>query len=190
MSDTCIATHKPLAFEQLGQGYGFILYTTKLKDVDVHGRLLSIPNLHDRAYIQIGSRSVGILHRTNHTSLLIDLPNNTNDTLYIFVENMGRINYGDDSLDNKGILEGGVLLDQVPLLTWRTCLTRNFIPNYQGLFKSDKYGSSQPFVDIAARYMTPQNLLTSARIKYDSSCFGNRETISCNLAITIILFVV
>jgi hypothetical protein len=136
---------------------------TKLKDLNVHGRFLSIPNLHDRAYIQIGSRSIGVLSRTGQSTLIIDLPDNTNDTLYIFVENLGRINYGDDALDNKGILGGGVLLDNIPLFTWRTCLTSNFIPNYQA--KLSPGANSQSFIDMTARYMTPQNLLTSNKLR-------------------------
>ena len=74
---------------------------TKLADVKVHGKVLSIPVLHDRAYVQIGSVSVGVLYRSGETKLIIDLPNNSNDTLYIIIENVGRINYGDNALDQK-----------------------------------------------------------------------------------------
>jgi hypothetical protein len=168
LSDTCVETEVPHSFEELGQGYGFILYMTKLKDLDINGKILSIPNLHDRAYVQVGSRSVGVLYRNGVTSLVIDLPDNKNDTLYVFVENMGRINYGDEALDNKGILNG-VILDGKVLHKWRTCLTRNFIPNYQANLVSGKNSSAvlnKPFVDLVAKYKTPANLLTSDKIKY------------------------
>jgi hypothetical protein len=83
------------------KGHGFVLYMKILDSLDVHGKELVIPSLHDRAYVQIGSVFVGVLYRTGPNSIIINLPNNTNDTLFIIVENMGRLNYGDDTLDNK-----------------------------------------------------------------------------------------
>lgn len=86
---------------QIFQANGFILYQTKLTTPNVNGRVLSIPKLHDRAYIQIGNSHVGVLYRMGDLSLKINLPDNRNDTLYIIVENMGRLNFGDDMLDAK-----------------------------------------------------------------------------------------
>jgi hypothetical protein len=101
ISNQVIKSLNPQSFEKMGQGHGFVLYKTKLDNVDVHEKILSIPNLHDRAYVQIGDTPIGVLYRAGETSLKIDLPNNENDTLYIIVENMGRLNFGDDMLDNK-----------------------------------------------------------------------------------------
>ena len=47
----------PLSFEALGQGYGFILYSTTLSNPNVYGKVLSIPGIRDRGYVQIGSVS-------------------------------------------------------------------------------------------------------------------------------------
>ncbi len=77
------------------------MYKTKLPSPDVNGAVLSIPNLHDRAYIQIGDSYVGVLSRGVRTNLTINLTSNTNDTLFIIVENMGRLNFGNNLLDNK-----------------------------------------------------------------------------------------
>lgn len=55
--DHCISTDKPESFEKLGQGYGFILYQTKLKNLNVDGKKLSIIGIHDRGYISIGKVS-------------------------------------------------------------------------------------------------------------------------------------
>jgi hypothetical protein len=76
---------------------------------------------------------------------------------------MGRINYGDEALDNKGILNG-VILDGVLLHHWRTCLTRNFIPNYQANVSSKI--ANKPFVDLVDKYKISSNLLTSDKLKY------------------------
>jgi beta-galactosidase len=77
------------------------MYKTKLLTTNVDGQLLLISNLRDRAYIQIGLSYVGVLDRNGANNLTIDLPNNKNDTLFIIVENMGRLNFGNDMLDNK-----------------------------------------------------------------------------------------
>ncbi len=43
------------------------------------------------------------MYRENDKSLKINLPNNEARNLYIFVENMGRLNFGNDYLDAKVI---------------------------------------------------------------------------------------
>ena len=123
-----------------------MLYSTVLDDPNVYGKVLSIPGIRDRGYVQIGTviniyiiyenlnnlmiilisliinlislnlwyknlylilplfkkkRSVGVLYRNNMTDLTINLEDNDNTTLYIFVENMGRLNFGDDMFDAK-----------------------------------------------------------------------------------------
>jgi beta-galactosidase len=57
-TDTCVKSLNPKSFERYGQGYGFILYMKKLDNLDMHGKNLSIPKLHDRAFIQIGSVNI------------------------------------------------------------------------------------------------------------------------------------
>lgn len=130
MSTVCIESETPQSFEKLGQGYGFILYSTKLKNLDVHGKTLSIPGIHDRGYISIGDTPIGILHRDLDTVLKIDLQYNQDENLYIIVENMGRLNFGNDLLDTKGLVTD-VTLDGEVLTGWSQCLTDNFVPNFQ-----------------------------------------------------------
>ncbi len=77
------------------------MYFATLEDPNVDGKVLSIPGLRDRAYIQIGNVLVGVLDRTNRTELKINLPNNDDISLAILVENTGRLCYGDDLLDSK-----------------------------------------------------------------------------------------
>ena len=74
----------------INKGYGAVLYFTKLEDTNVDGKVLSIPGLRDRAYIQIGNVLVGVLDRTKSTELKINLPDNDDLALVILVENNGR----------------------------------------------------------------------------------------------------
>jgi hypothetical protein len=50
--------------------------------------------------------SVGVLYRgTNTTELTIDLKDNDSTQIYIIVENMGRLNFGDNLLDSKVVAD-------------------------------------------------------------------------------------
>lgn len=77
------------------------MYSTVLDDPNVDGKVLSIPGIRDRAYVQIGSQFVGVIYRVNVTELKINLKNNQDRSLFIIVENMGRLNFGNDLLDTK-----------------------------------------------------------------------------------------
>lgn len=92
----------PLTFEQLNQGYGYVLYTRHFNQ-PISGEL-EIPGIRDYAVVYVNGKKVGELNRClNQYSLDIDVPFNAN--LQILVENMGRINYGPEIIHNlKGIL--------------------------------------------------------------------------------------
>jgi beta-galactosidase len=94
----------PLTFEELSQDYGYVLYRTTIKG-GTKGEL-QIKQLRDYALIFINQKRVGILdRRLNQNTLTLDLP--AGDVqLDIFVENMGRVNFGKYLLENKkGITE-------------------------------------------------------------------------------------
>ena len=55
LSDSCVQTELPESFEKLGQGYGFILYSTILRDSDLTKANLSIPGIRDRGYVVVGN---------------------------------------------------------------------------------------------------------------------------------------
>lgn len=97
-----IQNDAPLTFEQMNQGYGYVLYARKFNQ-PVSGTL-SVPGLRDYAVVYVDGEKVGELNRyyKNYT-LDIDIPFNA--TLAILVENMGRINYGLEIVrNNKGII--------------------------------------------------------------------------------------
>ncbi len=82
------------------QGYGIVMYSANLPTSNVNKKVLSIPGIRDRAYIQIGNKFVGVLDRLKE-KLTINLVNNTFVDLRILVENSGRLNYGNNLLDTK-----------------------------------------------------------------------------------------
>lgn len=92
----------PMTFEQLNQGYGYVLYTRHFNQPI--GGTLQIDGLRDYAVVYIDGEKAGVLNRNTQTySMEIDVPFNA--TLQILVENMGRINYGSEIVHNtKGII--------------------------------------------------------------------------------------
>jgi Beta-galactosidase len=103
--------------EDLGQDYGFILYSTFVEGPNVGEQALFIDGLHDRATIYVDGKYTGTYMRDRKCEpIKITVPDN-GIRLDILVENLGRINYGTSLKDRKGIL-GGVRLDYGYLYRW------------------------------------------------------------------------
>ncbi len=97
-----VKNDKPLTFEDLNIGNGYILYRKKF-DTYQKG-LLEIKGLRDYANVYINGRWKGELNRVNKKYDL-DIEIKSGDHLEILVENMGRINYGAEIVHNlKGII--------------------------------------------------------------------------------------
>jgi beta-galactosidase len=97
--------------EELGQSYGYILYTTHLDDSQSGSLVLD--GLHDYAGVYIDRALVGTLdRRLNQNSL--DIPASSKGReLAILVENSGRINYNIVLRnESKGILNRVLLADK------------------------------------------------------------------------------
>lgn len=93
-----VESSTPLTFEQLNQGYGYVLYTRHFNQ-PINGTL-DISGLRDFAVVYVNGEKVGELNRCNNQYTMdIDIP--FNSTLEILVENMGRINYGTEIVNNK-----------------------------------------------------------------------------------------
>ena len=97
-----VQSDTPLTFEDLNQGFGYVLYRRKFNQ-PVSGKLV-LNGLRDYALVYVNGKMIGELNRnTNTFSLDINIP--FNSTLDILVENMGRINYGSQITKNlKGII--------------------------------------------------------------------------------------
>ena len=91
-----------LSMEDLNQGYGYVLYRTTLKKPSKG--LLKINGLRDYALVFVNKHKVAVLdRRIGQDSVEVNITT-PGATLDIFVENLGRINYGKHMTDNrKGI---------------------------------------------------------------------------------------
>ncbi|HUI29505.1 MAG TPA: beta-galactosidase family protein [Candidatus Acidoferrales bacterium] len=106
----------PLTFEDINQPYGYILYRAKVKG-PTNGTL-DIVHVRDYAIVFINGKRTAVLdRRLNQETCEADMPDSEN-TLDIFVENLGRINYGKFINDNHKGITKSVLLDGHRILGW------------------------------------------------------------------------
>jgi beta-galactosidase len=118
-------TIEPLPFEHYGQSYGFVLYRKRLEDYK--GGRLTIDAVHDYATVFVGERYAGGFSRARvppSYALPLRLVHGTSlelppaepgreeaVVLEILVEGMGRVNYGPELADRKGIVGSVTLHD-------------------------------------------------------------------------------
>jgi len=126
-------------FEACGQDNGFILYKTELSDAK-SGRLI-VSEVHDYATVFLNGNYLGKLDRRDSINS-IDIPatNVASPVLEILVEAMGRINFGKNMTDRKGITDS-VTLCGTKLLNWKIYnlpMDRKFIFDLRSSGKSIK----------------------------------------------------
>ncbi len=101
----------PENMEHYGQNYGLIYYKTKIKG-KYDTSFLTVKDVHDRAYIYRDGKKLATIDRTKINSKLYQLklkkqlllkPISDEVEIGILVEAMGRVNYGEDLYDRKGI---------------------------------------------------------------------------------------
>ncbi|CAN7737289.1 beta-galactosidase [Paenibacillus sp. LjRoot56] len=114
LSDSITSVY-PLTMEQVGQDYGFILYSTTVSGPRLNMKL-HLQDVHDRAMVFVNGSYLGTVERWDPKPLDLDIPTGS-VKLDILVENMGRINYGSKLKDAKGITEG-VRLNGQFLFDW------------------------------------------------------------------------
>ncbi|XP_042488565.1 beta-galactosidase 17 [Macadamia integrifolia] len=122
-----IKSKNPLPMESVSQMFGFLMYVAEYP-VKENESMLSIAKVHDRAQVFVSCPSnndgkspkyVGTIERWSNRAL--GLPNiecASKISLFILVENMGRVNYGPYLYDQKGILST-VFLDGNTLYGWK-----------------------------------------------------------------------
>ena len=155
-----VTADEPLHFEDLGQGFGYVLYRRHFNQ-PISG-VMRVPGIADFATVYVDGKKVGELNRVlDCDSLQIDIP--FNSTLDILVENLGRINYGARIVENhKGITQPitiggsrisgnwnmyGLPLSQMPAVDARPEGYKTGCPvYYRAKFTLDKVGDT--FLDM------------------------------------------
>jgi beta-galactosidase len=94
-------------FEDVGMGWGMMMYSTALPEIPVKSLLTA--EVHDFAQVFIDGKYVGKIDRVKNEKSLLLPPVKKNAQIDILVEGMGRINFGRAIKDYKGIV-GSVTL--------------------------------------------------------------------------------
>ncbi|XP_074766716.1 beta-galactosidase-1-like protein [Athene noctua] len=112
-----IQSQFPLTFEAIKQAHGFVVYRTQLpRDVLDPATLEAHPHsVCDRGYVMLQKEYQGTLERDGQRELHVT--GRAGDTLDVLLENMGRISFGANISDFKGLL-GNLSLDSSPLSNW------------------------------------------------------------------------
>ncbi len=111
-----VGSVQPMPFEGYNQDYGFILYRTRL--IGHHSGRLEVTELHDYALVFLNGGYIGKMdRREGEREIQLPETNVEDPVLEIFVEGMGRINYGQSMLDRKGITDR-VTLNGMTLMNW------------------------------------------------------------------------
>uniref|UniRef100_A0A8C6EXH1 Galactosidase beta 1 like n=1 Tax=Marmota marmota marmota TaxID=9994 RepID=A0A8C6EXH1_MARMA len=107
----------PLTFEAVKQDHGYMLYRTYLSYSIFEPTPLWVPNngVHDRAYVMLDGVIQGVLERNTDNKLY--LMGKVGTKLDILLENMGRLSFGSNHSDFKGLLEPPIL-GQTILTQW------------------------------------------------------------------------
>ena len=107
---------EPEPMEALGQSTGLILYRTRLRGPLAEAEL-RIDGLADRAQVFLDDRELGTLHRNEPLGAVPLAVPAAGARLDLLVENQGRVNYGPQLADRKGIT-GGVRLERQYQFGW------------------------------------------------------------------------
>ena len=104
----------PLPMERLGQSYGLIHYRTWV--AGPASGTLRLVGLADRAQVFVAGELAGVVSRQDsEQSLEVTIPDGGGD-IEVLVENTGRVNYGPELHDRKGLRQAW--LDHQQLFGW------------------------------------------------------------------------
>src|SRR5665213_465120 len=105
----------PRNMEAYDQGYGCILYRRQIPAGPA--TTLEAAAIHDFGYVFLDGKRVGILDRRNASVKIVLPKRNAGAQLDILVEPMGRINFGPEMADRKGLI-GPVKIGGKVFLGW------------------------------------------------------------------------
>jgi beta-galactosidase len=97
-----IADETPRSMEKYDQGYGGILYRTTIPAGGA--TTLEAAAIHDFGYVFLDSKRIGILDRRSGSAKILLPAREKKSQLDVLVEPMGRVNFGPEMLDPKGLI--------------------------------------------------------------------------------------
>ena len=156
--------------EQFDQGWGTILYRTKLP-ASASGQQLVITEPHDWAQIFIDGEKRGVLDRRRNETAIVLPAVKEGAVLDILVEAMGRVNFDKAIHDRKGITEKVELLDEAGNRTELTGWEVFNFPVEADVIPNDRFIKSEKSAD-PAYYKGTFSLEKTGDVFLDMSSWG------------------
>lgn len=103
-------TDRPTNMEAIGQANGFINFR-KTIDSDIQGDLSVGDRPRDRILVYVNNKRQGLIDARFHNNPTITLDLKKDDQLDLFVENLGRVNYGHNMEDQRKGIVGDVSIN-------------------------------------------------------------------------------
>ena len=117
---TPVKAAAPLTMEEMGQDFGFVLYSSVI-DGPCEKLPLEVDGVHDRAQIYVNGKLTGIINRCRpeeKPEITLEMGMGESTRLDILVENMGRVNYGKKLRGERKGITGGVFLGRRQHFGW------------------------------------------------------------------------
>ena len=144
------------SMEFFNQGWGSILYRTTLKKSDIQ-QFLKVTEAHDWALVFIDGVKIGTLNRLKGEGSLTLPALREGAVLDIFVEAMGRRNFGAGVIDYKGITEKVEIINEQGVSELKNWKVYSFPVDYS-FAQSQKYSKTTGSVNGPAYYKASFNL--------------------------------
>jgi beta-galactosidase len=96
-----VSDNQPRTMEEYDQGYGCILYRSKIPEGPATN--LEAAAVHDFGFVFLDGRRVGVMDRRTRSFKVLLPARKAPATLDILVEAMGRVNFGPEAEDRKGL---------------------------------------------------------------------------------------
>ena len=119
-TDSMCAARSPMTFEELDMGWGTVIYSTSLPEINTPSTL-ALKGAHDYAMVYVDGRYIGRTDRVRNETTVSLPPVSRGSRLDIVVEGMGRINFGRAIKDFKGLTGDVIIMANVDGddVTWK-----------------------------------------------------------------------
>ena len=112
-----ILKSSPVNMEAVGQSYGFILYRHVASGA-INGTLKTGDAPRDRVLVYVNGKRVGVIDNTYEVPNTVNLSLKKHDVLDLLIENMGRVNFGAEIIDQRKGIVGNVTVSGTVLSNW------------------------------------------------------------------------
>lgn len=146
-----IESDEPLPMNDLDIEFGYVLYQADI-NIESEDAVLEVENIRDYAVVYLDEKLQGVMTDNNKKLVLQAEPGEY--SLRIYVENIGRITYGPEILDNSKGLFGNISIDGESIEGWTMTELKVRNAKVEDLSFSPETGANLPgfykaYVEIA-----------------------------------------